>query len=140
MKKVCGVVICAISLVGAQAAWADTLVAELHLIHGKVLVNSGKGYQLSGSASAGDSILIGGKSSAILTFPGGCDIQLQPGQVYVVPAVAPCTVAYVPPQQFVPPPEPPPPLIDPTTAIIGSGILGAAVLGGGAYLLFVSKS
>ena len=141
MSKACGVVICAISLIGAQAAWADTLLAELHLIHGKVLVNSGKGYQLSGSANAGDSILIGNNGSAILTFPGGCDVQLQPGQVYVVPAVAPCAVAYVPPPQVAPPPaEPPPPLIDPTTAIIGGGIIGAAALGAGAYFIFVSKS
>ncbi|HEY5363995.1 MAG TPA: hypothetical protein VIJ49_07340 [Aestuariivirga sp.] len=143
MNKVCGVVICAISLIGAQAAWADTLVAELHLIHGKVLVNNGKGYRLSGSAKAGDSILIGGNGSAILTFPGGCDVQLQPNQVYVVPVVAPCTVAYVPPPQVAPPPaEPPPPpaLIDPTAAIIGAGVLGAAALGAGAYFIFVSKS
>ncbi|MEO9168788.1 MAG: hypothetical protein ABI230_10330 [Aestuariivirga sp.] len=140
MKKVCGVVACVISLAGAQAAWADAITAELHLIQGKVLVNNGKGYQLSGSASAGDSILIGDKSSAILTFPGGCDVQLQPNQVYVVPAASPCTVAYVPPQQEVVPPPPPPPMLDPTTAIIGAGVIGAAALGAGAYFIFVSKS
>ena len=141
MSKACGVVVCAISLIGAQVAWADTLIlAELHLIQGKVLVNSGKGYRLSGSANAGDSILIGDNSSAILTFPGGCDVQLQPNQVYIVPAVSPCAVAYVPPPQVVPPPPAPPPTIDPTTAIIGAGVVGAAALGAGAYLLFVSKS
>ena len=141
MSKACGVVVCAISLIGAQVARADTLIlAELHLIQGKVLVNSGKGYRLSGSANAGDSILIGDNSSAILTFPGGCDVQLQPNQVYIVPAVSPCAVAYVPPPQVAPPPPAPPPTIDPTTAIIGAGVVGAAALGAGAYLLFVSKS
>jgi hypothetical protein len=141
MSKACGVVVCAISLIGAQMARADTLIlTELHLIQGKVLVNSGKGYRLSGSANAGDSILIGDNSSAILTFPGGCDVQLQPNQVYIVPAVSPCVVAYVPPPQVVPPPPAPPPTIDPTTAIIGAAVVGAAALGAGAYLLFVSKS
>jgi hypothetical protein len=142
MNKTLGVGMCVISLVWTQVAWADAIVGELHLIRGKVLVNNGKGYQLSGAANAGDSILIGDKSSAILTFPGGCDVQLQPNQVYVVPTVSPCTVAYVPPPQVAPPlpPDPPPPVIDPTTAIIGAGLLGAAALGAGAYFLFVSKS
>ncbi|MDP8997914.1 MAG: hypothetical protein M3O03_13085 [Pseudomonadota bacterium] len=122
-------------------AWADTLtLTELHLIQGKVLVNNGRGYRLSGSANTGDSILIGDNSSAILTFSGGSDIQLQPNQVYIVPAVSPCAVAYVPPPQVVPPPPAPPPTIDPTTAIIGAGVVGAAAVGAGAYLLFVSKS
>ena len=145
MNKKLGAAVCVLSLLGTQATWADSISGELHLIHGKVLVSKGKGYVLSGVARSGDRILVGSNGSAILSFPGGCDVQLNPGQIYTVPAVSPCAVAYSAPQQIAPPPPPAPlpvtaPLIDSTTAIIGGGLLGAAALGAGAYLLFVSKN
>lgn len=149
MKKVFGVATCLLSMACAQvpfanAAMNDSLVGELHLIHGKVLVSKGKGYRLSGSAKTGDRILVGKDGSALLTFPGGCDVQLQPGQVYVVPSVAPCAIAQTPPPP--PPAAPPPvplaaePVFDSTTAIIAGGVVGIAAIGAGAYFLFASKS
>jgi len=148
MGKLLSAVGCAAALMGTQAAWADTLLGELHLIQGKVLVSTGKGFGLSGAAQTGDRILVGQGSSAVLSLPNGCDVQLLAGQIYVVPAISPCAVAAQPPTQAAPPPTSPPPPPLPavaapsleTSALIAGGVLGTAALGGVAYLLFVSRN
>jgi len=144
MKKQLGIATCILSLLCSQAAWAEGITGELHLIKGKVLVSKGKGYRLAGSARTGQRIKLGKNSSAVLTLPNGCDVQLSSRQVYVVPAVSPCTVAVQsPPQPVVQAPPPPvayvppvEPLID-TPWLIGGGVAAAAALGAGGYFLFL---
>ncbi len=144
MKKQLGIASCILSLVCSQAAWAESITGELHLIKGKVLVSKGKSYRLAGSAQTGQRIKLGKNSSAVLTFANGCDVQLLSGQVYVVPSVSPCSVAVQPaPQPVVQPPAAPiaslppvEPLID-TPWIIGGGVAAAAALGAGGYFLFL---
>jgi hypothetical protein len=140
--RVSASVVVLLSFTSAQAAG---IVAELHLIKGKVLVNSGHGYYSMGAVKAGDKIMIGQNSRALLTYPDGCDVPLSSKQVYIVSAKSPCApaqrVAEAPPMIE----EPPPPMVAAAPAVVesgfdsmgllGAGLLGAAALGGGAFLL-----
>jgi hypothetical protein len=146
MFKFVGVTFGLFGVFFAAPAWAET-AAELHLIKGEVLVANGGQFRLAGSAKSGDRIKVGPNSSAVLTFPGGCDVQLLSGQVYVVPNEIPCALASAPVQQMAPPPATPPtpvvvaatePVVS-TPLVIGASVLGAAAVGGGAYLLLVSR-
>jgi hypothetical protein len=133
-----------LTLFSFSAAQAAGIVAELHLIKGKVLVNAGHGYMSAGAVKAGDRILLGRQAHALLTYPNGCDVPLTGKQVYIVQAEPPCApeerMAQVEPTM----PEPPPPYIAPavvdsgfgTMGMVGAGVLGAAALGGAAFLLF----
>ena len=133
-----------LTLFSFSAAQAAEMVAELHLIKGKVLVNSGHGYVSAGAVNAGDKILIGDKSRALLSYPGGCDVPLMGKQIYVVPFDPPCApaekIAEAPPTL----PDPPP-MIAPAPAVVESGSMGTigvigavgavGILAGGALLL-----
>lgn len=131
------------TLFSFSAAQAAEIVAELHLIKGKVLVNSGHGFVSAGAVNAGDKILIGDKSRALLTYANGCDVPLTGKQIYIVPAEPPCAptekMAEVQPTM----PEPPP-MIAPAPAVVESGgaaygmigvVAGVGLLAGGAFLL-----
>jgi hypothetical protein len=134
-----------LTLFSFSAAQAAGIVAELHLIKGKVLVNAGHGFMSAGAVKAGDKILLGRQSHALLTYPNGCDVPLTGKQIYIVQAEPPCApeerLAQVEPT--MPEPPPPAPYIAPevvdsgfgTMGIIGAGVLGAAALGGAAFLL-----
>ncbi len=133
-----------LTLFSFSAAQAAEIVAELHLIKGKVMVNSGHGFVSAGAVGPGDKILIGDKSRALLTYANGCDVPLTGKQIYIVPAEPPCApaekIAEVQPTL----PDPPP-MIAPAPAVVDSGmgstigVIGAVgavgILAGGALLL-----
>jgi hypothetical protein len=146
MKSYLRIATATITLLSFSAAQAAGIVAELHLIKGKVLVNSGRGYQSMGAVKAGDKILIGQNSRALLSYPDGCDVPLSSKQVYIVRSKSPCAptqrIAEAPPMIEEPPL---PPIVAAAPAMVergfsswglaGAAILGAGVLGGGAFLL-----
>ena len=143
MKSILRVCFSLLTLFSFSAAQAAEIVAELHLIQGKVLVNSGHGYVSTGAVNAGDKILIGDKSRALLSYPGGCDVPLTGKQIYVVPFDPPCApeqkTAEAPPTMPDPPPmiASAPPVVDSGIGTIGViGAVGAVgILAGGALLL-----
>ncbi len=147
MKSFLRVGLSLLTLFSFSAAQASEDFSELHLIKGKVLVNSGHGFVSAAAVHAGDKILIGENSRALLSFPGGCDVPLMGKQIYVVPFEPPCApaekIAEAPPTL----PDPPP-MIAPTPAVVESagagsmgtiGVIGAVgavgLLAGGALLL-----
>jgi hypothetical protein len=72
----------ALSFVSAYAS-----AATMHVIQGKVLVNTGGGYQpVQGEAqvSAGDMVMAGPGGLAGISYVSGCYVKVQPGEVVTV--------------------------------------------------------
>ncbi len=116
-----------ITLCSFGAAQAAGIVAELHQIEGKVLVNGGKGFMLAGAVKAGDKILIGDNSHVVVSYPNGCDIPLASKQIYVVHAKPPCGMkAKVVQQTVVVPPALPP--VVPIAPVAASGLSSSLAL------------
>jgi len=70
-------------------AWAASLTS----IEGGVQVNRGGGYRKATGnvdVGAGDQVMIEAGGRATLVFGNGCQVPVNPGSVYVVPAEAPC--------------------------------------------------
>lgn len=80
-------------LLAPASAWAAEPAAFLATSTGKVLVNQGQGYVALAPQSplkAGDSILVGQNSTAVVAYEG-CTIALDTPIVFAVPGAAPCT-------------------------------------------------
>ncbi len=88
-----GVVLVAVS---GGVALANQPVAQIEVMSGKVMVNSGQGFtQILPKTllSIGERILIGKNSSLTLNFPNDkCSVTYTAASVVVVPANAPCKV------------------------------------------------
>ncbi len=122
---------CITSFTVAQAA---VVVAELGAFEGKVLVNHGKGFVPATGAlglNVGDQLLVGEKSSAVVTYNTGCKVSASAGQVLTVSAKAPCKagekVAMVGSEMIAPAADP-----------VGAGAMaGGGLFGGGSVLPLV---
>jgi hypothetical protein len=72
---------------------ASNLQINLAQTSGKVLVSQGTGfgpYLMGAPLKAGDKVLVGNESSAVLAF-ADCSVELASGQLFIVPASAPCS-------------------------------------------------
>jgi hypothetical protein len=78
----------------SSVAFSAPTVAEIISANGKVLVNRGDGFHPAesfASLSAGDTIMVGNESGAVMVYSGGgCSVTLSAGSVTTVPAKAPC--------------------------------------------------
>jgi hypothetical protein len=137
-KRITSLVLVA-SMLGLNAAQAASNFAEMNLMHGKVLVNQGKGFAAlaEGSAlKAGDTVLVGKDSSVVIAYNGGCSVSINEAKVLTVAKAAPCkagtTAAVVGSSMIAPAAD-----LDPGAPpyLAGAGLLPLLLLGGGAAVV-----
>lgn len=103
---------------------AQALAANVASLQGQTLVNTGNGYQqLVGATEAGPGAKVmanpGGQGQ--VTYPDGCTVTVNPGQVYTIAPVSPCAQA--------------------GTSTVSPYAIGAAVIGGAvAAVIIATKS
>jgi hypothetical protein len=67
--------------------------ATVRAVQGQVLVSSGQGYRLvDGSAQlgVGGTVVANPGAVALVTYPGGCRVTVEPGSVYQIASQPPC--------------------------------------------------
>ena len=72
------------------------IAATLTNANGNVLVNQGDGFKPGSTAQdlpVGTRVMANEQSSAKITYPDGCSVNVLPGRVYVVTAQPPCGLA-----------------------------------------------
>ncbi len=130
-------------LVASTGAQAANSVANLQMFQGKVLVNHGQGFAgatVNARLNAGDSVLVGDGSSAVISFEG-CTVNIAKSTVFKVTKVAPCAkgekvaqvgdVFIAPAAKIVGPAAASGALFNPVPFV-----LGATMVVGGGVLLF----
>ena len=120
------------SMLSLSVAQAASNFAEISQMQGKVLVNQGDGFVAlnDGSAlKAGDQIMVGKHSGAVLSYNGGCEISINEAKVVTVAKAAPCKVGKVAMADSA--------LISPVADPIGGEfpLLPVLFVGGGALLV-----
>lgn len=84
----------AVAAAAVALAW-PAVAASVAPVNGAVLVNRGQGFrQISGATtvSTGDTIMVRPGGSARITYPGGCWIPVEPGNVLTVPPEDHCVL------------------------------------------------
>lgn len=111
-----------LATVSLLTAYAVAEAAQLNVKSGEILVSRGGGYTVSGNTelNVGDSVMANPGGTATITFAAGCEVQVNAGDMYVVPETPPCGAG--------------------TTADGGLGgatpyIIGAVAIGGAAALI-----
>lgn len=136
-------ILVAASIMSFATAQASAIVAELGTIQGKVMINHGKGFVPAVgviSLNAGDQLMVGEKSSAVVNYASGCAVSVAATQVVTISAKAPCKagekVAMIGDAAIAPAAD-----MDPMPPVAyGAGalpllLIGGGVLGVGAILL-----
>ena len=80
-------------LAAALAIGSSVQAATVTAVQGQVLINSGQGYRLvDGSAQldAGGTVVANPGAVAHVNYPGGCQVTVEPGSVYLVASQSPC--------------------------------------------------
>jgi len=69
------------------------LAATVEPVQGKLSVNQGQGFeQINGriDANVGDTVMVSPNGSAIVSYPDGCKVNVQPGAVTTIAPMSPC--------------------------------------------------
>ena len=112
--------------------------AKIEPVQGSFYLNQGQGFQpVNGPVEAkiGDAIMVSPGAMAVVLYPDGCKVSVQPGAVTTITSASPCTNPFGPNAQNPNPTyaqEAPP---NYTMAVVGAAVLGAAGLGVGIYAL-----
>jgi hypothetical protein len=143
MNQIFKTVLVAASIVSFASAQASVIVAELGTVQGKVMINHGKGFVPAAglvSLNAGDQLMVGEKSSAVVNYASGCAVSVAATQVVTISAKAPCKagekVAMIGDTAIAPAAD----VMDPSVPYGFAGalpllLIGGGVLGLGAVLL-----
>jgi hypothetical protein len=89
-KSIRGLATLGIAVMYGTASFAATLSP----VAGDVMINQGQGFQKVGGqleANVGDSVMVGPKGHATIAYSDGCNFNVQPGAVFTVSALSPCT-------------------------------------------------
>jgi hypothetical protein len=128
------------SMVMTVAAQAAAPLADLSQIHGKVLVNHGKGFEAvvgAVSLNAGDQVMVGSESGAVISYVSGCSVSVVKPKVITIGAKAPCVagVATIEAENtfIVPVADFDPVAVPPVFPLLPLLVGGAAVAGGAIY-------
>jgi hypothetical protein len=127
------------SMLGLNVAQAASNFAEISLMQGKVLVNQGNGFVALAEGAglkAGDKVLVGKDSSAIIAYNGGCAVSINEAKVVTVAKAAPCkagTTAAIVGSSLISPAADPVAGDPPIAA--GAALLPLLLLGGGAAIV-----
>lgn len=73
----------------ATTCWAATIVP----VQGQLSVNQGQGFApVNGrvDANIGDSVMVSPNGSAVVSYPDGCQVGVQPGAVMTIAPLSPC--------------------------------------------------
>ncbi len=79
----------------AAAFLASSLVqaATIAPVQGDLSLNQGQGFQRVNTrveANVGDSVMVGPGGAATVTYPDGCQVNVQPGAVVSIAPLSPC--------------------------------------------------
>lgn len=102
MRRVVGITCFAGVIFFAAASWA----AEVESGQGDLSVNQGQGFhKVDGrvDAHAGDSVMVSPDGSATVSYPDGCQVNVQPGSVMTIAPLSPCAAGSL---AQAPPPNP----------------------------------
>jgi len=113
---------------------SSCLAATIEPVQGKLYVNTGQGFlPVNGriNAHAGDAAFVDPGGIAMVVYPDGCKVTVQPGAVTTITPSSPCTNPYDPNNPFAQDN----PLFNNNAALLGAAGLAAAGLGVGIYLL-----
>lgn len=83
----------------AFLASSQVFAANVANIQGQTLLNAGSGYrQLVGAteAGAGSKVMANPGGQAQVTYPDGCVVTVNPGQVYTIAPASPCSQGAAP--------------------------------------------
>ena len=72
---------------------ATCLAATIEPVQGELSINQGEGFEkINGriDASVGDSVMVSPNGSAIVSYPDGCQVNVQPGAVTTIAPISPC--------------------------------------------------
>lgn len=129
-------ILLATAMLSANVVQAAANLAEIGSIQGKVLVNQGKGFVAlaeGSSLAAGDRVMVGKKSLAVIAYSNGCLVSINETKVVTVAKVAPCKdgahLAMVGSELISPVAD----IVDPVVPFFGAPLLlvggGVAVIG-----------
>jgi hypothetical protein len=110
------------------------LAATVEPVQGQLSVNHGQGFvKVDGriDANVGDAVMVSPNGSAVVSYPDGCKIDVQPGAVMTIAPISPCAsgsyAAELPVTAPVAAPVAAP--VDPYLVVAGAGVLAAIGVG-----------
>jgi hypothetical protein len=80
---------CLGGLLFSTGCWA----ANVQAVQGDLSINQGDGFvPINGriDANVGDSLMVGPNGSATVSYPDGCQVNVQPGAVTTIAPISPC--------------------------------------------------
>jgi len=75
------------------------LAATVEPVEGNVFVSTSQGFQPVNeriNANVGDSVMVAPGATAMVAYPDGCKVAVQPGEVTTIGRVSPCTNPFPP--------------------------------------------
>ena len=113
---------------------SSSFAATVDPAQGTLYISTGQGFQTVGEridAKVGDTFMVSPGGVAMVTYPDGCRVAIQPGQVTTITSASPCRNPYPPNNNNQAVADPP----DYTIPLIGAAALGAAGVGLGIYAI-----
>lgn len=89
MRRLVGTLCVACSLVVGTACYAATIEP----VQGQLSVNQGQGFEPVNSridANVGDSVMVSPNGAAVVAYPDGCKVNVEPGAVMTIAPISPC--------------------------------------------------
>src|ERR1700722_3924967 len=90
MRTRLGIVYCSCALLVSSSC----LGATLEPVQGNLYINDGRGFQPVNDrvdANVGQSVMVAPGGTAMVIYPDGCKVAVQPGQVTTITSASPCT-------------------------------------------------
>jgi hypothetical protein len=87
-------------LVGANSScFAEPPLTTVQPVQGNLYVSSGQSFQpVNGpiNANVGDAVMVAPGGTAMVAYPDGCKVAVQPGDVTTISRISPCTNPFPP--------------------------------------------
>jgi hypothetical protein len=89
MRTLLGSACFAVAFLGSATVWAATIEPG----QGELSINQGQGFERVDSridAKVGDSVMVSPNGTAVVNYPDGCQVTVQPGSVVTIAPLSPC--------------------------------------------------
>jgi hypothetical protein len=86
-------------LLTSSSCLAESPPITVQPVQGDLYVSAGQGFQPVNSpinANVGDAVMVSPGSTAMVAYPDGCKVAVQPGQVTTITRLSPCTNPFPP--------------------------------------------
>src|ERR1700761_6391422 len=86
-------------VLASSACWAEPQSIVIQPTQGNLYVSGGQGFQpVDGpiNANVGDTVMVAPGGTAMVAYPDGCKVAVQPGEVTTISRVSPCTNPFPP--------------------------------------------